>query len=62
MKNDSGGMSMSKEAKLNVWEEHYERPLNVKFDGDPNHLCNKPPLEALLIPITIDMAKRAISR
>ena len=40
MKNDAGEMSMSKEAKQNVWVEHYERLLNVEFDWDPDHLSN----------------------
>ena len=40
VKNDAGEMSMSKEAKQNVWVEHYERLLNVEFDWDPDHLSN----------------------
>ena len=31
MKNDTGEMSMSEEAKQNAWAEHYERLLNVVF-------------------------------
>ena len=53
---------MSEETKQNAWAEHYERRLNVEFDLDPDNLSNKPPLEALLIPITIDMGKKAISK
>ena len=62
VKNDAGEMSMSQEAKQNAWAEHYERLLNVEFDWDPDHLSNKPPLEGLPIPITIDMVKKAISK
>ena len=62
VKNDTGEMSMSKEAKQNVWAEHYKRLLNVEFDWDPDHLSNEPPLEGPPIPITIDMVKRAISK
>ena len=62
MKNDTGEMSMSKEAKQNAWAEHYERLLNVEFDWDPDHLSNEPPLEGPPIPITIDMVKKAISK
>ena len=50
VKNDTGEMSMSEEAKQN---EHYERLLNVEFDWDPDHLSNE---------ITIDMVKKAISK
>ena len=60
VKNDTGEMSMTEEAKQNAWTEHYERLLNVEFDWDPDHLSIKPQLEGLLIPITIDMVKKAI--
>ena len=62
VKNDTGEMSMSKEAKQNAWAEHYERLLNVEFDWEPDHLSNEPPLEGPPIPITIDMVKKAISK
>ena len=62
VKNDTGEMSMSQEAKQNAWAEHYERLLNVEFDWDPDHLSQEPPLEGLPIPITIDMVKKAISK
>ena len=48
VKNDTGEMSMSEEAKQNVWAAHYERLLNVEFDWDPDHLSNEPPLEGRL--------------
>ena len=38
VKNDTGEMSMSEEAKQNAWAEHYERLFNVEFDWDPDHL------------------------
>ena len=60
MKNEVGEMSMSEEAKQNVWAEHYERLLNVEFDWDPDHLSNEPLLEGLHIPIAIDMVKKAV--
>ena len=62
VKNDTGEMSMSEEAKQNVWAEHYERLLNNEFDWDPDHLSKQPPLEGLPIPITIDTVKMAISK
>ena len=36
--------------------------LSYKFDWDPDHLSNEPPLEGPPIPITIDMVKKAISK
>ena len=62
VKNDTGEMSMSEEAKQNAWAEHYERLPNVEFDWDPDDLSNEPPLEGPPIPITIDMVKKAISK
>ena len=55
-------LSMSEEAKQNVWVEHFEMLLNVEFDWNPDHLSNEPLLAGLPIPITIDMVKKAISK
>ena len=60
VKNDAGKMSLSEEAKQNVWLEHYKRLFNVEFDWDPEHLSDEPPLEGPPIPITIDMVKKAM--
>ena len=54
VKNDTGEISMSEEAKQNAWAEHYERLLNVEFDWDPDHLSNDPLLEGPPIPITVE--------
>ena len=62
VKNDAGEMSMSKDSKQKAWLEHYQRLLNVEFDGDPDHLSYQPPMEGPPIPITIDMIKKAISQ
>ena len=62
VKNDTGAMSMSEEAKQNAWAEHYERLLNVEFDWDPDHLSNEPLSEGPPIPSTIDMVEKAISK
>ena len=55
-------MSMIKDPKQKVCLEHYQRLLSVGFDWDPDHLCDKPPVEGPPIPITIDMVKKAISQ
>ena len=55
VKNDTVEMSVSEEAKQNVWAEHYERLLNVELDWDPDHLSNEPLLKGPPILITIDM-------
>ena len=62
VKNDAGEMSMSDDSKQKAWLEHYQRLLNAEFDWDPNHLSDESPVEGPLIPITIDMVKKAISQ
>ena len=62
VKNDTGEITMSEEAKQNAGAEHYERFLNVEFDWGPDHLSNELPLEGQPISITIDMVKKAISK
>ena len=46
-------------SKAECMAENYERLLNVKFDWDPEHLSNEPPLKGPPISITIDMVKMA---
>ena len=60
VKNLAGEMSMSEDWKQKAWLEHYQRLLNVQFDWDPDHLSEEPPVEGPLIPITIDMVKKAV--
>ena len=62
VKKDAGEMSMSDDSKQKAWLEHYQRLLNAELDWDPNHLSDESPVEGLPIPITIDMAKKAISQ
>ena len=37
---DKGNLSISDEAKLHVWNKHYQRLLNVEFPWDKNSLNN----------------------
>ena len=55
-------MSISEDSKQKALLEHYQRLLNVEFDWDPDHLSYQPPVEGPSIPITIDMAKKAVSQ
>ena len=50
VKNNAGEMSMSEDSNQKAWLEHYQRLLNIKFDWDPDHLSDKPPVEGLPIP------------
>ena len=36
--------------------------LNIEFDWDPDHLSDELPVEGPVIPITIDIVKKAISQ
>ena len=62
VKNDAGEMSISDDSKQKAWLEYYQRLLKAEFDWDPNHLSDESPVEGPLIPITIDMVKKAISQ
>ena len=62
VRNDAGEMSLSEEANHKAWLEHYMRLFNVEFDWGPEHLSDEPPLEGPLIPITIDLVEKAISK
>ena len=62
MNNDAGEISMSQEAKQNVWAEHYEKLLNIGFQRDLEHLSNKPLLGGPSIIIIIDVVKKTISK
>ena len=53
---------MSKDLKQKAWLEHNQRLINVDFDWNPDHLSGKPPVEGPLVPITVDMVKKAISQ
>ena len=50
VKNDTGEMSLSKEAKQNAWVEHYERLLNIDFDWDPARLSKRTPVRRPAYP------------
>ena len=62
VKNDAGEMSVSDDSKQRAWLEHYQRLLNAEFDWDPNHLSDESPVERPPVPITTDMARKAISQ
>ena len=42
VKNDAGEMSVSEDSKQKVWSEHYQRPLYIEFNWDPDHPSDKP--------------------
>ena len=62
VRNDTGELSMSEQAKQKAWLEHNVRFLNVEFEWDPEHLSDEPPLEGSPIPITIGTVKKGISK
>ena len=59
VRNDTGQVSYTDEAKLAAWKEHYEQLLNVEFPWDPDSLSPAPPVEGPAMYITADMAKVA---
>ena len=62
IKNDSGNISTTDEAKLEAWKEHYERLLNVEFPWDPNHLDQVESIPGAPLFITVDMVSSAVAK
>ena len=59
VRNDTGQVSYTDEAKLAAWKEHYEQLLNVEFPWDPDSVSPAPPVEGPTMYIAADMAKVA---
>ena len=53
---------LNEEKKQKALLQHYEGLLNVEFERYPEHLSDEPPLEGQLIPITIDIVMKAVSK
>ena len=62
VKNDTGQLSLDKEAKKAAWKEHYERLLNVEFPWNQEDLSDESPVEGPSEPITLEMITKAISK
>ena len=48
VRDDKGNLTISDEAKLHVWKEHYQRLLNIEFPWHKNSLNNSQQLKDLL--------------
>ena len=62
MRDDAGELLLTDAAKQKAWLQHYERPLNVEFECDPQHLSVIPLVEGPCIPITSEMVMNALSK
>ena len=52
VRDDSGNLTLSDDAKLHAWKEHYQRLLNVEFPWDKNSLNNTAAVEGPAIYVT----------
>ena len=59
---DKGNLTISDEAKLHAWKEHYQRLLNVDFPWDKNSLNNSAAVDGTAIFITEDIVTEAIKK
>ena len=57
---DKGNLTISDEAKLHAWKEHYQKLLNVEFPWDKNFLNNSAAVEGHAIFVTETMVTDAI--
>ena len=59
---DKGNLTISDEAKLHAWKEHYQRLLNVEFPWDENSLNNSAAVEGPTIFVTENIVTEAIKK
>ena len=57
-----GNLTISDEAKLHAWKEHYQRVLNVEFPWDKNSLNNSTGVERPAIFVTENIVTEAIKK
>ena len=62
VRNDRRNLTISDEAKLRDWKEHYQRLLSVEFPWDKNSLNNLAVAEGPAISVTEDMVTDAIKK
>ena len=62
VRDDKGSLTISDEAKLHAWKEHYQRLLGVLFPWDGNSLINLTAVEGPAIFATENMVTDTPSR
>ena len=62
VKDDSGNLSTTDEAKKVAWKQHYERLSNVEFPWDPDHLTHTDPVLGAAPLITSEMVSKAVAK
>ena len=62
VKDDSGKLSTTDEAKKVAWKQHYERLLNVEFPWYPDHLSQDDPVQGAPPLITSEMVGKAVAK
>ncbi len=62
VKDDSGSMCFSVDAKKVAWKEHYERLLNIEFPWDCDNLPVVDPVSGPPIQVTVEMVLEAIGK
>ena len=62
VKDDTGNLSTSEEAKKAAWKQHYERLLNFEFPWDPDHLTHSDPVLGAAPLITVEMVSAAVAK
>ena len=62
VRNDAGEPSLTEEAKMKAWVEHYSRLMNIEFDWPRDKLPNAAPVEVDPPTVTTEMIRVALSK
>ena len=61
VRDDSGNLAFSEEARLDAWKCHYNRLLNIEFPWDADSLATTNPVQGPALQITEAMVSSAMS-
>ena len=62
VRNDAGEPSLTEEAKMKAWVEHYSRLMNIEFDWPRDKLPNADPVVGDPPTVTTEMIRAALSK
>ena len=62
VRNDAGEPSLTEEAKMKAWVEHYSRLMNIEFDWPRDKLPNIDPVVGDPPTVTTEMIRSALSK
>ena len=62
VRNDEGKLTSTDDEKLEAWQSHYKKLLNVEFPWNAANLSEEAPVEGPAIQITSETVSKAVSK